>query len=97
MLTTSFRQPNARTTRIGLRATAEQEAIIRRAAEVSRKSLTEFVLESTCAAAEQSLLDQRLFMVDEARWRAFWKVLERPAQVKPQLRKLLRSGSPWEK
>lgn len=93
----SFQQPNARTARIGLRATAEQESLIRHAAEVNRKSLTEFVLESACAAAEQSLLDQRLFMVDEARWRAFQKMLERPAQVKPRLRKLLHSGSPREK
>lgn len=89
-------QPQSRTARIGLRATAEQEGIIRRAAELRRKSLTEFVLESACAAAEETLLDQRLFLVDEARWRAFQEILERPTQVKPRLRELLHSSSPWE-
>jgi uncharacterized protein (DUF1778 family) len=89
-------QPRSRSARIGLRATAEQEVIIRRAAEVSRKSLTEFVLESVCAAAEETLLDQRLFLVDEEHWRAFQEVLERPAELKPRLRELLHSPSPWE-
>jgi uncharacterized protein (DUF1778 family) len=42
------------------------------------------------------LLDQRLFLVDEEHWRAFQKVLERPAKVKPRLRELLHSPSPWE-
>lgn len=97
MLAPNTHQPHSRTARIGLRATAEQEGIIRRAAEVSRKSLTEFVLESACRAAEETLLDQRLFLVDEDRWRAFQEVLERPAEtVKPRLRELLHSPSPWE-
>lgn len=96
MLTPHPHQPHSRSARIGLRATPEQEGIIRRAAEVSRKSLTEFVLESACVAAEETLLAQRLFVVDEERWRRFQEVLERPAEVKPRLRELLYSPSPWE-
>ncbi|AEM47689.1 protein of unknown function DUF1778 [Acidithiobacillus ferrivorans SS3] len=49
--------------RLGLRATPEQEAMLRRAADVAHKSLTDFVLDSACLSAEQTLLDQRLFMV----------------------------------
>ncbi|MFP4602011.1 MAG: DUF1778 domain-containing protein [Halochromatium sp.] len=33
------------------------------AAEVAHKSLTDFILDAACQAAEQSLLNQRLFMV----------------------------------
>ena len=54
--------PAARSARLGLRATPEQEAVLRRAAEVAQKSLTDFILDSACLAAEQTLLDQRLFM-----------------------------------
>ena len=49
--------PAARSARLGLRATPEQEAVLRRAAEVAHKSLTDFVLDSACLAAEQTLLD----------------------------------------
>ena len=34
--------PSARSARLGLRATPEQEVVLRRAAEVTHKSLTDF-------------------------------------------------------
>ncbi len=45
-----------RSARMGLRATPEQEAVLRRAANIARKSLTDFILETACQAAEQTLL-----------------------------------------
>jgi uncharacterized protein (DUF1778 family) len=62
--------PPARSARLGLRARPEQEAVLRRAAEVSHKSLTDFILDSACLAAEQALLDQRLFMVSGSQAKA---------------------------
>ncbi len=47
--------PSARSARLGLRATPEQEVVLRRAAEVAHKSLTDFILDSACLAAEQTL------------------------------------------
>ena len=43
--------PTARSSRLGLRATVEQETVLRRAAEVARKSLTDFILDSACLSA----------------------------------------------
>ncbi|MDU7586458.1 MAG: DUF1778 domain-containing protein, partial [Acidovorax sp.] len=40
--------PSARSSRLGLRATPEQEVVLRRAAEVAHKSLTDFILDSAC-------------------------------------------------
>ncbi len=37
-----------RSARLGLRATLEQEVVLRRAAEVAHKSLTDFILDSAC-------------------------------------------------
>ena len=62
--------PSARSARLGLRATPEQEVVLRRAAEVAHKSLTDFILDSACLAAEQTLLDQRLFMVSGSQYQA---------------------------
>ncbi len=87
---------NARTARFGLRATVQQESLIRAAAEATGKSVTQFVLNSACDAAENALANQRHFFVDEERWMAFMEALEKPAEIKPRLSKLMRSHAPWE-
>jgi uncharacterized protein (DUF1778 family) len=92
--TTAARTP--RSARLGLRATPEQERVLRRAAEVAHKSLTDFVLESACQAAEQTLLDQRLFVVPGDRYQAILDLLDRPAQDNPGLRDLFSRPEPWE-
>lgn len=97
MNVTEMAKGGIRTARFGLRATHQQEVLIRRAAEVSRKSVTEFVLNSACVAAENALLDQRLFLADEKSWQAFLDALERPARIKPHLSELMRRHTPWEK
>ena len=84
-----------RSARLGLRATAEQQAVMRRAADVARKSMTEFILDSATRAAEQTLLDQRLFMADRDQARAFLDLLDRPAQDNPGLKDLFSRRPPW--
>jgi len=86
-----------RSRRLGLRTTPAQAALIQRAAEATRKSVTEFVLSSVCEKAEQTLLDQRLFMVDEQTWLAFQDALGRPAHAKKGLKSLITEPAIWEK
>lgn len=88
MAITTITTSGTRIARLGLRATPEQEAVLRRAAEVARKSLTDFILDSACQAAEQTLLDQRLFMVSGEKYQAFMDLLDRPAQENEGLRDL---------
>jgi len=85
-----------RSARLGLRATVEQEAVLRRAAEATHKSLTDFVLDSACKAAEQTLLDQRLFLVSGEQAKAFSDLLDAPPRRNPALRKLLSKPAPWK-
>ena len=42
-----------RTARLGLRTTPQQEAVLRRAAEVSHKSMTDFILDSAFQATSK--------------------------------------------
>ena len=88
---------SSRSSRLGLRATPEQEAVLRRAAEVAHKSLTDFILDSACKAAEETLLDQRLFMVSGERYHALLEMLERPEGENAGLRDLLSREPPWER
>lgn len=86
---------STRSSRLGLRATAEQEIVLRRAADAARKSLTDFILDSACQAAEQTLLDQRLFLVDGEQAQALLDLLDRPAANNPGLRDLFSRPAPW--
>jgi uncharacterized protein (DUF1778 family) len=88
--------PAARSARLGLRATPEQEAVLRRAAEVAHKSLTDFILDSACLAAEQTLLDQRLFLVSGSQCQALMELLERPVQANEGLQDLFSRKAPWD-
>jgi uncharacterized protein (DUF1778 family) len=88
--------PATRSARLGLRATSEQEAVLRRAAEVAHKSLTDFILDSACLAAEQTLLDQRLFMVSGSQYQALLDLLERPEQSNAGLADLFSRKAPWD-
>lgn len=83
----------ARETRLNLRATARQNALIRLAAQTSSKTVSEFILDSASNAAEQVLADRRWFMLDESSWVAFQDLLERPAVIKPRLAELLSEES----
>ncbi len=86
-----------RTGRLGLRTTPAQAALIQRAAEATGKSITEFVLASVCEKAEQVLLDQRLFIVDEQTRQTFQEAIERPARLNTGLRELVSEPAIWEK
>jgi uncharacterized protein (DUF1778 family) len=87
----------SRTARLGFRVTSHQEALIRKAAELTGKNVTQFVLNSACEAAENALIDQRIFFTSDKKYRAFLNALERPAEIKPKLQKLMRSVAPWGK
>lgn len=88
--------PASRSARLGLRTTPAQEAVLRRAAEVAQKSLTEFILDSACLAAEQTLLDQRLFMATGAQYQALLNLLDQPEQVNDGVRELFSRPAPWD-
>lgn len=61
---------------------------MRRGARQNGESLTEFILRSACAEAEQTLADQRHFALTAPQWEAFVAALDRPPQPKPRLRRL---------
>ena len=84
-----------RSSRLGLRATPQQETVLRRAAEVAHKSMTEFILESAYRAAEQTLLDQRMFLVSSGQAEALLSLLDRAAQDNPGLQGLFSRRTPW--
>ena len=82
---------------INLRASAEQKALIDRATAKLGKTRTEFMLESARKAAVNTLLDQRIFLLDDAAYEKFTACLDAPARPTKALGKLLTTSAPWEK
>ena len=68
---------------------------LRRAAEVAHKSLTDFILDAAYPAAEQTLLDQRLFMVSGRQYQALLEMLDRPESDNPGLADLFSQRPVW--
>jgi uncharacterized protein (DUF1778 family) len=85
-----------RTARINIRATNEQDTLIRRAADAQRKSVSEFVLDSACRSAESALFDAKTILLDESGWNHFMEALERDAKEIPELVGLFREKAPWD-
>jgi uncharacterized protein (DUF1778 family) len=69
---------------------------MRRAAQERGENLTDFILRSACAEAEQTLGDQRRFSLDADQWNAFVAALDRPAHARPRLRRLFAQPSVLE-
>ena len=79
-------QPRDR--RFQLRATASEEALIKVAAEREGLSVTDFMLRSAREKAEQAMLEQTRFVLDDKQWKKFLAALDRPPKDKPRLRRL---------
>lgn len=85
-----------RTAPINLRVHPAQRDLIDRAAKILDVPRTNFMLEAATRAAENVLLDQRLFVLDEADYQAFEKALSEPVSANPALQRLLKTPAPWE-
>ena len=79
--------------RLAVRLSSDQDALIRRAAQVEGTSITEFTVAATMTHAIDVLADRRVFPIDDAAWREFLAVLDRPVRHKPRLEKLLNEQS----
>jgi uncharacterized protein (DUF1778 family) len=84
---------STKTQRLAARLTPEQDALIRRAAEVEGTDLTNFTVTAALAHAHDVLADRRFFMLDDAAWTQFQAMLDRPVTHKPRLEKLFSERS----
>jgi uncharacterized protein (DUF1778 family) len=82
--------------RLHARLSAEQDALIRRAADVEGKSITDFTVEAAVDHAKDVLTDRRLFLLDDAAWTEFITLLDRPVVAKDRLADLFSEETIFE-
>jgi uncharacterized protein (DUF1778 family) len=78
-----------RTEKLDLRLTRTAKRTLQSAAEVSHKTLSDFVLESALTRADSVLADRQVFRLDPDRWSAFMAALDAPMKPRPRLTRLL--------
>jgi uncharacterized protein (DUF1778 family) len=87
---TSRRQP------LNLRIKPEERGLIDRAATITGKTRTDFVLEAARHAAEEALLDRTVFTVSPQAYAAFIARLDEPPKPNERLRRTMQTTAPWE-
>ena len=74
--------------RLSIRATEPEKAILTQAARAKRTNVSQFVLQASLEAAHAILADENEFRLPTDQWEAFCLRLDEPPNVIPALRRL---------
>ena len=86
----------ARTEKLEMRLSSRAKELLREAAELRHKTMSEFVLDSALAQAEETLLDRRVFNLSAEHWEAFMTALDAAPARHPRMERLLKSPSVFD-
>lgn len=75
------------------RVDPETDRLVRRAAETSERTLTDFVVDAAVFEAERLLADRTQFVLEAEQWERFVELLDRSPQENPGLDKLFSTPS----
>ncbi len=92
---TSARKPT-RDKQINIRATDEERAVIDYAASLVNKNRTDFIIEKAVHEAQNIILDQRVFVLDDNSYQAFIEQLELPVQNVEGRQRLMDTKPEWK-
>lgn len=82
-------QPQTRSERIEVRSTPDTLAIVRRAAEIQGRSVSEFVVSAAEQAARKALEDEQIIRLSAAEQLRFVEALLNPAAPAPAMLRAL--------
>jgi uncharacterized protein (DUF1778 family) len=85
-----------RTAKLDLRLSPEAKEKLQAAASASRRSVSEFVLESALVRADETLMDRTRFGLNVEQWKAFLAALDAPSRELPRLKRLFQKPSVFE-
>jgi uncharacterized protein (DUF1778 family) len=79
-----------RSEKLDLRLTRQAKRTLQAAAANTHRSVSEFVLESALARADETLADRSTFTLNDKQWKAFLAALDAPPRPLPRLERLLK-------
>lgn len=81
---------------LNLRIRPEERGLIDRAARLTGKTRTDFVLDAARHAAEEALLDRTIFAVSPQAYAQFLARLDEAPKPNDRLRRTMQAAPPWE-
>lgn len=81
---------------IQIRASADAKALLNRAAALRGQKLSEFMLLSARRQAEETILDQRMFFLNDEAHARFLALLDSPPKASAKVRARFKRKAPWE-
>ncbi|AOH85681.1 hypothetical protein AWL63_18790 [Sphingomonas panacis] len=85
-----------RSEKLDLRLTADAKRTLSAAAKATHRSVSEFVLESALARAQEALPDRQHFGLDAERWQLFLEAMDAPSRPIPRVKRLFETPSVFE-
>ena len=89
--------PATKGERIQIRITPEHKEMIDRAAKLTGRNRTDFIVQSAYSAAQSVLLDQTIFQFSDAGWEHFVDRLDHPPEPGDALKSLMQQKPIWDK
>ncbi len=89
-------RPPTKREALNIRIQPQIRELIDRAAQLSDKNRTDFVLDAARRAAEDALLDRTVLTVGPKAYRQFLARLDAPPRPNKRLLKSLQTPAPWE-
>jgi uncharacterized protein (DUF1778 family) len=86
-----------RNEKLDLRLTPSAKRALQVAAMAAHRSVSEFVLESALARAEETLPDRQRFGLSAKQWESFQAALSAPPRSAPRLARLLNKPSVFDR
>jgi uncharacterized protein (DUF1778 family) len=95
-VTMTSSRTTARREALNLRIKPEERGLNDRAATLTGKTRTDFVLEAARHAAEEALLDRTVFTVSPEAYATFLARLDEPPKPNERLRRTMQTVPPWD-
>jgi uncharacterized protein (DUF1778 family) len=92
-----MRGTETRNEKLDLRLTPSAKRVLQTAALAANRSVSEFVVESALARAEETLPDRQRFGLTADQWKAFQDALAAPPRPARRLAKLLKEPSVFDR
>ena len=82
---------------LNIRIKPDERGLIDRAAELTGKTRTDFVLEAARRAAVDALTERTLYLVDAKTYAKFVAALDAPPRPNDKLRRTMQAPAPWDR
>lgn len=81
---------------VSVRVNDTEKTLLEVAARQAHTNLSDFIRRKALESAEMTILEQRAIEIPSEDWEKFESWLDRPAEVVPELKRLMRSKPVWE-